>query len=56
MQQLAFHLGHEIAGGAVAECRIKANGSLAKAFISRADQVIDGHRPAASKTVRLLMR
>jgi hypothetical protein len=34
---------------------IKTDGAFAQALVGRAEQIINGHRPAASKAVRLLM-
>lgn len=49
MQQLAIHLRHEVAGGAVAEAGIKADGALAQALIGRAEQVVSVQLPALGK-------
>ena len=56
MQQLPFHLGDEVAGGAMTAAGVKADRPLAQALIRRAEQVIGLHLPAAGKVMRLLPR
>jgi hypothetical protein len=55
VEEFAFHLGHHVAGGAVAEGGIKAQGSFAEPFVGGAEQVLVGKAMADGESAGLLL-
>ena len=55
MQQFPLHLGDQVARGTVAQGGVEINRALAESHVGRTKEVLEGNRPAESKTLSLLM-